>query len=179
MISANSMIVSGAGRAWQDIAYQVSHSGPYSADWILLLCVLCVVCGLVGVAAAIFVPWLRRRDARAKQRLDLLAASLEGPEVDAQARSQVLLTLTREAEMSASARSSFWTRLMFGFGWLLFVFSLGVTLVMWWANDRESENAFLFALGGLAILSLPIALRELGMRKPRSSANVDRMDSAG
>ena len=179
MNSVHSIIERGAERVFQE----ASLLPPlFFDDLVVALCILCVLCGLVGVVVAIFVPWLKRRDARAKQRLDLLAASIERPEIDAQVRSQVLRTLAMEHEsvgpLHRLMSSSFWVNLTFGLGWLLFVGALGCALLLLLSDDSDAYNALFFAVGGLAILSLPIALRELGLRKASPSATSGRADSS-
>jgi len=179
MNSVHSIVERGAERVFQQVSFQPP---VFFDDLVVALCILCVLCGLVGVVVAVFVPWLKRRDARAKQRLDLLAASIERPEIDAQVRSQVLRTLAMEHEsvglLHRLMSSSFWVNLTFGLGWLLFVGALGCALLMWLSDDSDAENALYFAVGGLAILSLPIALRELGLRKASPAATSGRADSS-
>ena len=180
MNSIHSIVERGAERVFQEASLQPPLQPPFFFDDLVVA--LCILWGLVGVVVAVFVPWLKRRDARAKQRLDLLAASIERPEIDAQVRSQVLRTLAMEHESSGPLHrlmsSSFWMNLMFGLGWLLFVGALGCALLMWLSEDSDAEYALFFAVGGLAILSLPIALRELGLRKVSPAATSGRADSS-
>ncbi len=60
----------------------------------------------------------------------------------------------------------------------MFIGSLGVSLLMWLSDDSDAENALFFAVAGLAILSLPIALRELGLRKSLPSAPTGKTESS-
>lgn len=62
------------------------------------LAAISLVIAAVGIIIAIIVPWLIRRDALLKQRLDLLGESLKNPQLDAQTRSQILSVLAKEHE---------------------------------------------------------------------------------
>ena len=141
--------------------------------------IFCVA--LAGVVVAILVPWLIRRDARARRRLELLGESLKNQQLDAETRSQILSVLAKEhheGRLRFLLDPGFWQRCTFGFGWLLFIGSLGISLLMWLSEDSDAEYGLFFAVGGLAILSLPIALRELGLRKTLPSAQTGKTESS-
>ena len=126
----------------------------------------------IGATIAILVPWLRRRDARAKQRLDLLGESLKNPQLNAHTRSQILSVLAKEHESSRLhflKNTAFWQRLMFGGGWLAFVFCGGMALLAWTdlVPRQIANEALVYSLMGLAAMSLPLAMRELAAFKGR------------
>jgi hypothetical protein len=138
-----------------------------------------LVIAALGIIIAIVVPWLIRRDARARHRLELLGESLKNQQLDAQTRSQILSVLAKEhneGRLRFLKDPGFWQRCTFGFGWLVFIGSLGVSLLLWLSDDPDAENGLFFAVGGLAIFSLPIAMRELAAFKSRNTSRDDAVE---
>ncbi|MFT4515079.1 MAG: hypothetical protein ACI89X_001213 [Planctomycetota bacterium] len=122
-----------------------------------------------GVVIAIFVPWLKRRDARAKQRLDLLGESLESPQLDPGTRNQILSVLAKEheAKLGFLSNRAFWQRMFFGGGWLMFIVCSGMAALSWSGvvDHKVASEALVGALTGLAVASLPFAMREMTTRQ--------------
>lgn len=134
----------------------------------VLVVVLSSTVALVG-------PWLKRRSRLQQQRLDILQESLQHPTLDAETRRQILRVVAREHEASALSflgRASFWQKLVFGGGWLAFVFCGGMALLSWSGLIRRhiADEAVVCSLVGLAIASVPIAMRELTARRPEANA---------
>ena len=93
------------------------------------IAVVGVLMAVFGSTLALVGPFLKRRAARQKQRLDILEESLKHPNLDAQTRDEILRVLTREHEapgLSFLGKSAFWQKLVFGGGWLAFVFCGGM-----------------------------------------------------
>ncbi len=127
---------------------------------------------VLACTVAIAAPWLSRRNARVKQRLDLLQQALEHPQLDAQTRRQILTVLANEHQsrkLGALLRGAFWQRLVFGGAWLMFVFCGGMALLSWSGivPRHIGSEALVFSLMGLAVASLPFAMRELSTRQGR------------
>lgn len=124
---------------------------------------------VTGGLIAIFAPLLARRAARAKQRLDLLQQSLQHPQLDPATRNQILLVLANEHEANKwrwLTSRSFWQRVIFGGGWLLFVFFGGVAALAMsnFLPKFIMQSAFMLCLLGLALMTLPYGLGELARR---------------
>lgn len=137
---------------WDDIA-------AFAVFVLLVSAVLAVVLSVVG-----------RRDARVRQRLTLLQQALEHPQLDAATRSQILSVLAKEHDASKLrflTSANFWHRIIFGGGWLVFVFFGGIALLA--MNNvlpqGMAQLAIVWSLCGFAVLTLPPALRELLRRK--------------
>lgn len=134
-----------------------------------------LVIAALGIIIAIVVPWSIRRDARAKQRLDLLGESLKNPQLDAQTRSQILSVLAKEHEsgrLHFLKNPVFWQRLVFGGGWLAFVFFGGMALLSWIGvvSHQFLSESMVYSFMGLVMMSLPVAMRELAAFKTRSAS---------
>jgi hypothetical protein len=125
---------------------------------------------LVGAVLAAVLSVVGRRDARIRQRLTLLQQALEHPQLDAATRSQILSVLAKEHETSKLQflkSANFWHRFVFGGGWLVFVFFGGIALLAM-SNilpQQTAQLAIAWSLCGFAVLTLPLALRELLRRK--------------
>ena len=127
---------------------------------------------VLACTVAIAAPWLSRRNARVKQRLDLLQQALEHPQLDAQTRRQILAVLANEhqsSKLGALLSGVFWQRLVFGGAWLMFVFCGCVAFFSWSGivPQHIGSEALVFSLMGLAVASLPFAMRELSSRQGR------------
>lgn len=124
---------------------------------------------VLGSTVAIAGPWLRRRDARAKQRLDLLEESLQHSQLDPGTRNQILSVLAKEheAKLGFLANRAFWQRMIFGGGWLMFVVCSGMAILSWsgMVHRQIANGALAGALVGLAVSSLPFAMREMSSRQ--------------
>lgn len=125
---------------------------------------------VIAITLGIIVPWLSRRDARVKQRLDLLGESLKNPQLEAQVSRQILLVLAKEHQSSRLhflKSPVFWQRLVFGGGWLMFVFCGGMAALSWGGlvDHGIAREALVYALLGLAVASLPFAMREISSRQ--------------
>jgi hypothetical protein len=153
---------------------QSNLNSPGGIATIADLAAIGLMIAAMGTTIAILVSWLRRRDARAKQRLDLLDKSLENPQLDAQTRNLILSVLANEHESSRLhflKNTAFWQRLVFAGGWLAFVFCGGMALLSWSGVVylRIADEALVYSLMGLAVMSLPIAMRELALKVRRVS----------
>lgn len=128
-----------------------------------------VLLAVLGSTIAIVGPWLSRRNARAKQRLDLLEESLQHPQLDPETRNQILSVLTKEhdAKFGLLANGALWRRMIFGGGWLVFVVCSGMAVLSWsgMVHRQIANGALAGALVGLAVSSLPFAMREMSSRQ--------------
>jgi len=130
---------------------------------------------IVGVLAVVLLIWLNHRNAMAKKRLDLLSQSLDHPDLDAATRQKILDVLTKEQGMGLLGwlfNKELWLRLIGGVGWLTFVIAGGLFLLMAAGiiRGQEKEHFLVTALIGLAVVSLPVAVREMAASRERNSS---------
>lgn len=131
-------------------------------------------CGLLFVLWAIFAA--HRREAVAKQRrLDALLGALGDPAVDPATRAELLRTLAREHRgfggwlRDRLGNPRLWRVLWFSAGWILLVFAATMLALHVAGIARLSAeglpSAFLALAGGFAIVTLPMAWREVARRE--------------
>jgi hypothetical protein len=132
------------------------------------------LCGLLFVLWAIFAA--NRREAAAKQRrLDALLGALGDPAVDPATRAELLRTLAREHRgfrgwlWDKVGNPVLWRMLWFSAGWILMVFAATMLALHVAGIARLSSDglpsAFLALAGGFAIVTLPMARREVARRE--------------
>jgi hypothetical protein len=145
----------------------IAQDSPYRG-WAMqgeAMLVLTLMVFAAGVAIVIFVLWLNRRHARARQRLDLLGEALENPQLDEQTRGLILSVLANEHEASR-LRSliswAFWQRVVVAGGWFVFAMFGGLSFMSWagWISKNNNPEALVYSFMGLVVLSMPIAIRE-------------------
>lgn len=130
--------------------------------------------GLV-VGVIILLMSLRGRSrSGATRRLEVLERALEHPELDAETRAQLVATMVEHQTrrpLGFLFRSSFWLSACFVVGWLLMIVN-GVGVLL---TELELLHAFkldallVMGVAGLALATLPIALREFLYRTRQAS----------
>lgn len=131
------------------------------------------VCGIVVAITALraLSGWHRERSRVRVRRYELLAESLRDPGLDAATRADLLRVLAHDHRgwlWQALRSPALWKVLWFGSGWFLFVLcsamvglqGCGLRLVA----SHELAVLVVPAAVGFAMLSLPLALRELARR---------------
>jgi len=128
--------------------------------------------GVVVSLILLISSFSRHRAARRGQRLTMLQQALEYPQLDPQTRNQILRVLTEEQRggLRFLFTVAFWERLLFAVGWLMFLLFggrwIGAQLDVF--SRYQMDMCLVFGLLGLALMSLPIAMREF----VRGSRNV-------
>lgn len=118
-----------------------------------------------GIAIGTAAIMVRHKTAMA--RLEALRDALRHPSLDESTRAELLRALTHDrGRWQFMLRPELWRRLWFGAGWLLLLICGGMWLLglMGLARGMDDESMAVSALLGLAMLSLPLGLRELAHR---------------
>ena len=132
--------------------------------WSQVAAVIAIISVIGGVLAMV----LNRVAATSvrRRRLDVLEKALQHGSLDDATRQQLLQVLAREAGGGWITKPGVWARLSFGAGWIMFVISGGMLLL--WMTDViryiDDDVVFGFALLGLALMTLPLGLREFARR---------------
>ncbi len=111
--------------------------------------------------------WMKNRETERRERLKLLEQALRADRIDPQLREQIISALApeqakrnlqpRPAAPIRATRSLFLT-----LGWLTLFTGLGLLL----SGSRDGEEAGVIVLfAGLGMITLPIAMRELELRR--------------
>ncbi|MBK8097425.1 MAG: hypothetical protein IPK26_09975 [Planctomycetes bacterium] len=141
----------------------------------LLLIAFVLPLGLIFTA--LMVRMTNRHNLR-EERLKVLQKALEAPALDESTRRQVLEVLSLEERRAAD----FWGNLAVFFrcwvprvsvaiGWILLVFCGGMwTVLRLTDNHRGDFSLVAFAMIGLVLVSLPMALREFDRRSTNQPA---------
>lgn len=135
---------------------------------------------LLGFCGLLFVLWAiiaaNRRDAAAKQRrLDALLGALTDPALDPAMRAELLRTLARDHRgfggwlWDRLSNPMLWRVLWFAAGWILMVFAAAMLALhgfgLAWLSPNGLRDAFLALAAGFAIVTLPMAWREVARRE--------------
>jgi hypothetical protein len=144
----------------------------------LCLCALPFVLALVSYLGKLWMVGLNQQHELKLARLQVLAESLRQPQLDEQVRKQVAELLAEEHRLAGSwRRSGGWLgvlqALALGTGWFLMVVGGGYCALAWSTGLPFGlrDPAILAAMTGLAMVTLPTALREmLGRRLATASA---------
>lgn len=131
-----------------------------------IIAVVAIPCA-ASFGIAVVIAGLKARQRAAMARLDLLREALRHPTLDEATRSELLRALVQDHDRPPFwLRAELWRRLWFGSGWLLLLICGGMWLLglMGLARGTDDESIAASALLGLAMLSLPLGLRELARR---------------
>jgi len=147
----------------------------------LALIVVAMVIGLpvLGVLTAVLMQAGKRRHQVRVQQLQVLQKALEHPALDERTRADLTRLLAddhRRKHGPLGARLGRWLRgghvLLLACGWLLLIGGIG----FWIASDaldlpnRSMQPAIAATIVGIALVTLPLALRELLGRRDRKAA---------
>ena len=149
---------------------QVTGSSPsglgVSIAWLLPM----LLFGGLVVGAIILLMSLRGRSrSGAARRLEVLERALEHPELDAETRAQLVATMVEHQTrrpLGFLFRSSFWLSACFVVGWLLMIVNgVGALLIeLELLRSFKLEGPLMLGAVGVALVTLPIALREFSDR---------------
>lgn len=131
---------------------------------------------LVALASIAFLVIALAQHHRQKiERQRTIQRALESPALDDVSRRQILELLTDERSQSRTRRLGFFgvlANLVFAAGWLMLAIGLAIAgigaMVGWY--PRSIEPALIVAAVGFAIVTLPLALRELAGRRADRAA---------
>lgn len=131
---------------------------------------IAILGGAVGTIAGVLVSVFASRAGRQAgapeseqaRRLRLLEQALERPDLDADTRNMILRVLGSEARRGAFGRAETWARVSFGVGWIMFLIAGGFLLLNMLDIIRRIDDDLVFGLAllGLALLTMPLGLRE-------------------
>lgn len=131
------------------------------------------------IASMVFGAAARRRRATEmdQRRIDLIEKGLQDPTLDAATRAHLLRSLADERIEVPSALwrlvtgAAFWRGLWFGTGWMIFVVGTGLLVAEALDFTRGLNEPITIAatLLGFAMLTLPLGLRELQVRRERTA----------
>lgn len=134
--------------------------------------------GLMSFTFVLLTVWLSARSKPhdvQKKRLQVLDKALGHQDLDPATKAEILRVLADEQRATGGARvpegASWWGQLWFGAGWVLFVVG-GCMLGAGAADlvaDVSTKTYLPMTITGFAMLTLPMALRELMARRDRLS----------
>lgn len=143
-------------------------------EFLLLL----LVFGGFAVTAIVWTAGSSRRLAMRRRRLDLLEQGLQHPDLDAATRAELLRVLARDQRAGVFAAlgrllssGACWRVVWYGSGWLMFVVGgcLLAARAMSLVPGPNPQIVLPMAITGFAVLTLPLALSELGRRRRPST----------
>lgn len=121
----------------------------------------------IGVLAAV----VTRQQKVEQQRLQVIQAALQRPELDPALRQQLIDALAKRSRPSQLLAHlltvRFWQKAMFAVGWMMFLVMGGAFLLGQLDLVRVPSDIAIGMLVGLALMSLPRALEELKLRGGR------------
>ncbi len=127
-----------------------------------------------GLTVSVVITITTARQKVRSQRLKVLETALNRQDLDETTRREILRVLTQEHSATWLApllRPDLWQKLSFGFGWFLFLISGGVGIAgLLDVMHVPAEAVVPMMLLGLALMTLPLGLREL-MRRDRRLAD--------
>ncbi|MBL8729530.1 MAG: hypothetical protein JNM25_13940 [Planctomycetes bacterium] len=146
-------------------------------DLLLLICLASFAVMVGAILVAVARGQRRRASAFDQRRLDLLEQALRHPALDEGTRAELLKVLAarpggrpdHRPEAATAGRGDWWHLLWFGPGWILFVLGgcmLGARALSL-APGADLETFLPMTITGFAMLTLPLALRELHVRRDR------------
>ena len=129
--------------------------------------------GVLAILSWVIVEAVKGRHNHEAQRLDVLEKALARPDLDAETRRELLTTLSRERERRAFAflrRGSFWRMACFAVGWATVLIFGGIALLtVMGATHAPYESTLIPCVFGVALMTLPTAIREFARREePRT-----------
>lgn len=132
----------------------------------------------MALAFTALMVWMTNRQKLREERLKVLQKALDLPTLDDGTRRQVLDVLSLEQRRAAD----FWRnsaaffrrwvpRASVAVGWVMLVFCGGMWTMLWMTdNHRGDFQLVAFAMLGLVLVSLPMALREFDRRSANQPA---------
>lgn len=155
----------------QDADYPPAVGWGFSLAGILLIV---FVAALIVVTTVLLTSMRRRSRRAATQHLDVLKKALEHPQLDAETRARLLATMVEQQTrrpLGFLTRSSFWLSACFVVGWLLMIINgVGALLTeLQVLRSFKLEPLLVMGVSGLALVTLPIALREFLYRASQAS----------
>jgi hypothetical protein len=135
---------------------------------------------MVGMILVAVASGRRRRETAVDQRrLDLLEQALQHPSLDEATRAELLQVLAhprgapeQQPAAAATRKGDWWHLVWYGPGWILFVLGgcmLGAHALSL-APGVDLKTYLPMTITGFAILTLPLALRELQVRRHHPQA---------
>jgi hypothetical protein len=130
-------------------------------------------CAVAFVLIAVVAAGRRRQTDLRRQRLDVLAAALRDPTIDAATRGELARALLREQRGAIGwlwhqlQKPILWRVLWFGTGWIALILSATVVAMAsaGWMRGVDRTAVLLVLAASFAMVTLPLALRELLRRE--------------